>query len=242
MAGTNELDSFLRKFVILWQSGCDAKLNLESEAGNAYVTLRIGLGKVLPGHHHGHVVRHRGGGPARQRRRERRDLERRTAAAAEDAVEVAENAPTFKDAEEAKKVEAMTEKVITLSPNSPIPQLDGIVDEKENDEKAHFELKVEAHEKCTNYDVIEAIQENFFGALDQKKVDKTDPIRHLIIREEDKGLSKVQEKYKLIVRDNKVATDILGLWNEPYEFDDLAFKNAVYGVVKIKIKEVKRVR
>ena len=30
------------------------------------------------------------------------------------------------------------------------------------------------------------------------------------------------------------------LWNEPYEFDDLAFKNAVYR--EIKIKEVKRVR
>ena len=55
MAGTQELDSFLRKFVILWQSGCDAKLDIESKAGNAYVTLRVGLGKVLPGQHHGHV-------------------------------------------------------------------------------------------------------------------------------------------------------------------------------------------
>ena len=127
-------------------------------------------------------------------------------------------------------------------PNSPIPQLDGIVDERENDEKAHFELKVEAHEKCTNNDVIEATQENFFGALDNKKVEKTDSIRHLIIREEDKGLVKIQDKYRIIVREDKVATDILGLWNEPYEFDDLAFKNAVYGELKIKIKEVKRVR
>jgi hypothetical protein len=150
------------------------------------------------------------------------------------------NIGIFKDAKDAKKVEAMTEKVITLPPNSQIPQLDGIDDEKESDEKSHFELKVEAHEKCTNYDVIEAIQENLSGGLEQKK--KTDPIRHLTIREEDKGLTKVQEKYKLVVRDNKVATDILGLWNEPYEFDDLAFKNAVYEVVKIKIKEVKRVR
>jgi hypothetical protein len=133
----------------------------------------------------------------------------------------------------------MTEEV---HPNSPIPQLDGIVDERENDEKAHFELKVEAHEKCTNDAVIEAIQENFFGALDNKKVEKTDSIRHLIIREEDNGLVKIQDKYRIIVIEDKVATDILGLWNEPYEFDDLAFKNAVYGEIKIKIKEVKRVR
>ena len=239
MAGNQELESFLRKFKILWQSGCDAKLNIESEAGNAYVTLRVGLGKVLPGHHHGHVGQHRGGSPARQRRRERRDLERRTAAAAEEVAEVVENVQNLKDAGEAKKGEGMTEEV---HPNSPIPQLDGIVDERENDEKAHFELKVEAHEKCTNDDVIEAIQENFFGALDNKKVEKTDSIRHLIIREEDKGLVKIQDKYRIIVREDKVATDILGLWNEPYEFDDLAFKNAVYGEIKIKIKEVKRVR
>ena len=97
MAGTQELTSLLRKFVNLWQSGCDAKLDIESKAGNAYVTLSVGLGNVLPGHHHGHVGHHRGGGPARQRRKERRDLERRTAAAAA----VAENVQTFKDAEEA---------------------------------------------------------------------------------------------------------------------------------------------
>ena len=113
-----------------------------------------------------------------------------------------------------------------------------------DDSKAHFEVKVEAHEKCTNKDVIEVIQENFFGTLDQKHVGKTDPIRHLIIREEKDELLEipVQGKYRIVVRDDKLATDIVALWNEPYEFDDLAFKNAIYDKIKIKIKEVKRVR
>ena len=66
-----------------------------------------------------------------------------------------------------------TEKV-----NSPIPQLDGIFDDKLRDDKAHFELKVEAHEKCTNSDVIEALQENF--------------LEHLIIR-------KLGKQYKIII-------------------------------------------
>ena len=101
---------------------------------------------------------------------------------------------------------------------------------------------MEAHAKCTNGDVIEALQENFYGALDNKKVDKIDPVRYLIIREENEKLSKVQDKYRIAVKENKLATEIIGLWNEPYEFDDLAFKNAVYGEIKIKIKEVKRVR
>ena len=134
-----------------------------------------------------------------------------------------------------RKLRRVKEKVIILQPNSRIPQLDGIVDEKENDEKYQFELKVEAHERCTNDDLIEAIQENFYGALDNKHVEITDSIRHLIIREEDKGLVKVQDKYKIIVGEDKVAIDILGFWNEPYEFDDLDFKYAVYREIKIKI-------
>ena len=69
MAGLSELDSFVRKFVLLWKSGCDAKLSVETEAGNAFVNLSVGLGKAaLPGHVD---VGHRGGSPARQRRSEK---------------------------------------------------------------------------------------------------------------------------------------------------------------------------
>ena len=146
-------------------------------------------------------------------------------------------------AEEA--LEKVTEEVIvkqeTNMPVSPIQQIGNIA---VDDSKAHFEVKVEAHEKCTNKDVIEVIQENFFGTLDQKHVGKTDPIRHLIIREEKDKLLEipVQGKYRIVVSDDKLATDIVALWNEPYEFDDLAFKNVIYDKIKIKIKEVKRVR
>ena len=111
-----------------------------------------------------------------------------------------------------------------------------------DDGKAHFELKVLAHEKCTNKDVVEAITENFFGTLDQKKVGKIYTVRHLIIKEANMETEKVQEKYTIIVRDAKTAVETVGIWNEPYEFDDLAFKNAVYDELKVQIKEVKRIR
>jgi hypothetical protein len=81
MAGASESDSFVRKFMILWKSGCDAKLHLHSEAEHAFVTLSAGLGEVPPGQPH-HVGHHRGGGPARQRRIERREAERQAAAEA----------------------------------------------------------------------------------------------------------------------------------------------------------------
>ena len=117
-------------------------------------------------------------------------------------------------------------------------EFDSIIDNG----KAYFELKVDAHEKCTNKDVVEAISENFFGSLDIKKVGKIDPVRHLIIKEDNLDTSKVQGKYTIIVRDNEIAVETVGIWNEPYKFDDLAFKNAVYDELKVQIKEVKRIR
>ena len=48
-------------------------------------------------------------------------------------------------------------------------------------------------------DEIEALEENFYGALNNKKVEKTDAVKHLIIREENDKLCKVHEKYKIVV-------------------------------------------
>ena len=53
----------------------------------------------------------------------------------------------------------------------------------ENDEKAHFELKVEA-QRCTNDNAIETIHKNFFGALDNRHVEKTDSFNHTGRRQE----------------------------------------------------------
>ena len=70
MAVSDELDSFVRKFKSLWQSGCKAKLYVETEAGNAFVNLQVGLGQAPPGQHHP-VVDGQGGSPSKQRRKER---------------------------------------------------------------------------------------------------------------------------------------------------------------------------
>ena len=83
-----------------------------------------------------------------------------------------------------------------------------------DDGKAHFELKV----------------------LYQKKVGQNYPVRQLIIKEANMETEKVQEKYTIIVRDSETAVETVRI------LDDLAFKNAVYDEVKIKIKEVKRIR
>ena len=40
-----EMNSFLGKFANLWKSGSDASLQFEAHAGQACVTLRLGLGE-----------------------------------------------------------------------------------------------------------------------------------------------------------------------------------------------------
>ena len=70
MAGVIELDSFVRKFILLWRTGSNAKLSVEAKAGEAFVNLSVGLGQAV--HVHGaHAAKRRGGAGARQRRAER---------------------------------------------------------------------------------------------------------------------------------------------------------------------------
>ena len=83
--GFCELDSFVKKFVSLWRSGCEANLQVQSRAGNAYVNLQLGLGQADV-HVHPSAAGdggRRGGGPARQRRRTRREAERQSRSDAE---------------------------------------------------------------------------------------------------------------------------------------------------------------
>ena len=76
----SELDSFVGKFNQLWKSGYTAHLDLDTQAGNAWVGLRVQLGRVPPKPFH-HNYQHappppRYRGPSYQRRLERRRLAR----------------------------------------------------------------------------------------------------------------------------------------------------------------------
>ena len=190
----------------------------------------MGLGQAFPVQPVWQGQGGRGGSPSKQRRLERRAEERRQVAAAAAEAEKVEKAEKASE-DEAENASESQNKVT----DSPIPQVDGTADDE-----ADFVIQVDAHEKCTNDDVIESIEVNFFGALDDKKVEKTDPVRHIRFREANKNLDEVQNEYRVTIKDIDAAVEILERWNTPYEFDDLAFDNAVYDEVKIKIKNVRR--
>ena len=91
------MDSFVIKFKHLWNAGHDATLKVETHAGEAFVTLQVGLGRPppppyhpVPQHHPRHHI-----GPARQRRRDRRAAARdQHGAVAEEEAVVAGKAAT----------------------------------------------------------------------------------------------------------------------------------------------------
>ena len=238
MAGLVELDKFVRKFVTLWQSGCDANLHVETRAGSAFVNLRVGLGQAHT-HHGQHAGGRRVGGPAKQRRLAKRAAARKATAAAEEAAEganpdlgvVGEEALATKTSEEAEDASLKVT-------SSPIPQFDGT-----SDSDISYEFKVEAHETCTHADILESIEANFLGCLDDEKVDKDASIRNLVVRKSKDSLSGQNIRlYKVTVTENEIVKRIIESWNTPYTFDDLAFKNAVRDEIVINIQAVQRLR
>jgi hypothetical protein len=48
MTGLVELDSFVGKFINIWQSGHDASLQIQTSAGKVQVTLQADLGEAPP--------------------------------------------------------------------------------------------------------------------------------------------------------------------------------------------------
>ena len=117
MAQLFELNSFVGKFVNLWQTGKNATLKLESRAGQASVNLQLDLGHQLP--HHPLV---QGQDTARHRRRQKRAEHRKSAAekAADDeaatavnreAEEASENGVIVKDSVAAEEVVALDQVV-----------------------------------------------------------------------------------------------------------------------------------
>ena len=123
-----------------------------------------------------------------------------------------------------------------------IPQIDGEPDDCKNDGFLEYDLRIEAHEKCKNYDITEAIEVNFDGGLDDLKVEEKDSSRYILVRK--KKESNYDEgnllNYKVIVRDVEMAQKVIENWKQPHMFDDLAFGNAVYGIVIVKIREVQK--
>ena len=91
-----ELDTFVKKFHQLWNDGFTAHLDLDTQAGNAWVGLRVQLGQV-PGpphhwqvHHYPEEVHRKCESPSHQRCLARRAAAKAANTKESDAVEPVE--------------------------------------------------------------------------------------------------------------------------------------------------------
>ena len=107
--GLTQFQSFIGKFLSLWQQGLDARLRVNTSAGQAWIQLHVGLGdahRPQQQEPQGHV---RVPGPARLRRRQRRAEDRRQEA------EKAKEKKSIKEASTEKGVlETSLQKSVTM--------------------------------------------------------------------------------------------------------------------------------
>ena len=114
MAGLKEFHSFVGKFVSLWQNGIEASLHVDSKAGEATVSLQVGLGHAQPLQEQQPLPKSR---PSRLRRRQRRAEARKTAeeVAKSDAIDASAVAAVAVGAQYIHVVEETTEETETDS-------------------------------------------------------------------------------------------------------------------------------
>jgi hypothetical protein len=152
MAGLKELNSFLGKFVNLWQSGMEATLRIDSKAGQATINLEVGLGQAPQPEQHP-ICKY---GPSRLRRRERRaDARKLAEEVTEDTAEQAatsntseKTTSTAEEAEELRveKAQAEADKVKAVE-TTEVPAKDA--SEKVDDEFCSNESFGEGHSPTT---------------------------------------------------------------------------------------------
>ena len=102
---------------------------------------------------------------------------------------------------------------------------------------------VEADSNIKNYDIVEAIEVNYDGALDERDVDKDDPCRFINIYRLDQceqDMKKNCYMYRIHVENSATASSVIEDWKQQNNFDDLAFGNAIRDKLQVWIREVKR--
>ena len=234
MVSITELDKFVVKFKSLLESGSDAKLIVDAVGGVAKISLHVDVMlKPQPNHasesdgasSRRNYAMHNGGGgsPSRQRRRLRREAERKSKATAA-AEEVA-----------AKSCENVDEGVVAEMNQAVVPTAD-----------VEFEIIVDTQKKICNYEITEAFEENFYGALGAENVAGKDSYGIYVYRSkvdlpEDVNVADVKNfSYRIFVTNHEKTLNVVNNWQKPGYFDDLAFGNAIKDGKSVRIREVKR--
>ena len=227
----DELDKFIQKFKSLCVSGSNARLVVQAEAESGIANISLSVDIRLDRHENVKVAEKSrrngayGGSPSRQRRRARREAERLAKAAAA-----------------AEAGNASDDVVMIDHSQETIDKVQAEMSEQE------FDLSFDVQESVKHYDVLEAIEVNYGGSLDDRNVSTDDPCRLIScinVKQEavenytDVGMKTVT--CRISVKKDENASHVINDWKKSSNFDDLAFRNAVRGSRQVMIREVKEI-
>ena len=105
---------------------------------------------------------------------------------------------------------------------------------------------LDAQEDVKTYDIMEALDVNFRGELSERNANPTS-IRDMYVHQIEEKTCTSENKdefrhytFRIFVEDDEIAIDVIQNWQNPGQFDDLAFRNALSDKRQVKIQEVKK--
>lgn len=207
-----ELDTFVLKFKQLWNSGQTAHINLDTHAGNAWVSLHLQLGfapgPLLPQPHQAKKIANQ----SRQRRRERRAAAARQAAAEKAAQEIVQN--KTKDSESEMEMDSPVNGDVVID-GTEIFYVEQHRDAK--DETLDMSANGDILENCDEDSVIYQIE--VFKDRSKESIEAQDAVNFV-----EESLKKSYEKNEVVASD------------QVYKFLDVKKANEGF-IVKFKIKK-----
>ena len=114
--------------------------------------------------------------------------------------------------------------------------------------EVQYEIRIDAHEKLRNYDIVEAIEENFYGGLQDRNICREDPSSSILIhnyeqdlKENTNGRKLSSFVYRLFVKNNDIPKSVVEDWINPGRFDDLAFRSAVRDKMTARVMDIRKI-
>ena len=259
MATLKEIDSFVFKFKQLLANGIKASLTLEADRSDATVTLRAGFGlSSCQNHGYGSSTPRKRNQSYIRRQERRKQVRQNRNVRAEQAqsfassleaygMEIVSDDNIHVNAEEAVQMEAG-------KANQPeVKKEDGEIDDAlgnldEGQSYATFEIAMDVQEQVKSYDIVEAVEENLSGALNNLGVDDNDQTRFILMQnlkqeayQTEISGNMIGYTYKIIVKNKDVVLDVIKSWKEQNNFDDLAFRNSKIDKKQVKIRDVRKI-
>ena len=210
----DELDKFISKFISLWQSGSNVRLNLNADGGKANISMHVKLNLQS----FKNVKKSGRDSPCRQKRRLRRAAEREARAVTKNTTETVQ----VEDQEEYVKDQAemsVTEFNVKINAHEGVKGYDNIEATEENFIGGLKDMNVNEEDPCYRIKVHEVDHETF---------------------EHENGQKMMRYRFKLFVKNTEKALAVIEDWKTPSNFDYLAFRSAKRHKLEVQLTKFRK--